>query len=296
MGDAPPMCLVFDLDETLGNVWSMRNTVLFFKPFAYLPKRFPVDLPQSKELMEHLQRAYQRFVEICADEERAGTLGAIRPGLLPFFDRVAEGQRTGRIASCMIYSNNSMIELLEFARDILVAATGVRFEGLIHMTHPARKGDTRKTFELIQEVYASETGITPTPQQVWFFDDQEHPALQETLGDHYISVSGYDYVVPMVKQYQILKQALQETEFQTRNNLNDYLDIIRPATPLNRRILLSNAKTLSPFRQLTTIPEGNSESFETVLSQELGVEQRAGKRTCKRRNPRNKRRITKRKR
>lgn len=291
MGDGTPLYFVFDLDETLGNVWSMRNMVLFFKPFAYLPKRFSVELPQSQELLDHLRRAYQRFVELCADEERRGTLGVIRPGLLPFFDRVAEGQRAGRIASCMIYSNNSMIELLEFARDILQTATGVRFEGLIHLGHPMRKQEgQRKTFETIQEVYESEQGIVPTPQQVWFFDDQEHPALRDALGDHYVSVPGYDHSVPLPKQYTLLRQALEDTEFRQRGNFEDYLDLLRPATPLNRRILLGTSNR--PLTALNIIPEESAELFETALNRGLG--QTGGVRRQTRRQRRQKRRTQKR--
>lgn len=252
------VCLVFDLDCTLGNVWSMYQIVM--------------------EALQRGELVYKRFVSICADLETEERLGALRPGILRFFQRVAEQQRAGLFAKCVIYSNNSSLEMLEFARDVIHTAVGSEvFCSCVHWEHSLRQheivpgdpGNGKKTWTTLQSIYVKDLGILPSLKKTLFYDDQHHPDLEAALGQNYILVKAYEYKVPRHRQLMILGAS-------------------KSGNPVSNMLGRRNNQTL------VALQEDPSYLLDWTLDRFLGVV-RGGAGTRKRRLTRGKRRQTRKK-
>jgi hypothetical protein len=199
---------VFDMDETLGQLYTPFYMLCFFKTkesFSNLRRNL------SPELAEPLGRAYARFVDRVAATEASDTpLGIIRPGLLPVMARLAELKDKGIIRGVMIYSNNGHLPSVQFMRDVIQSAIGRQdlICDAVHLMHPGRRAEqftqygriyANKTWAVVKSILESgPCGATDvTPQNVYFVDDANHPDLQRVLKTKYIQPKPYKYKTPI---------------------------------------------------------------------------------------------------
>jgi hypothetical protein len=222
------VCIGFDLDETLGNVYPFYPFIAIFRPSA-------VGIEPPESLKDKLQNAYKYFVMHCVRYEEGG-LGILRPGILDFLRNVREKQAKGLVGPVIIYSNNSCLEILEFARDIVHQSVGEVFCALIDRNHSIRRlpghPNPPKTWDTLDEIFRmgdcshNLQEEIPSPETSLFFDDLVHPDLQEALGQNYIHVPGYKKRIPDEIKFDLyFAAAIQAGLFENREYA-DYLKII----------------------------------------------------------------------
>ena len=151
---------------------------------------------------------YDELVRRTAIREKGATpIGMFRPGIFEVMRRVAKLKRSGAVQGVFIYTNNGSLELAEFVRDVIhrVVRYAV-FDDVIHFYHPLRvvgsdgKTPNQKTwFELHKLLVLGGVGAPATvlPNEVLFFDDQQHTDLMSVLGPNYIKVPEYTYNAPI---------------------------------------------------------------------------------------------------
>ena len=169
----------FDMDGTIGNIHQFFQIITQFK--------------SSKA-------AYKELVSIVAER----TPDIINPTILDTLKKISRDKKSGVEIHCMVYSNNSALEILHFASDIIQQIIGENlFCSYIHATHPIRKefdtlmssvpNDRLKTWSTFRKIFTQKCSVPePTPAESYFYDDLEHPDLMNVLGDHYIHIEAYD--------------------------------------------------------------------------------------------------------
>lgn len=212
---------VFDLDETLGN---------FHTPYFFLE-----DLRNTKEA------AYKNFVEAVAAVEDSGhPLGIIRPGILTVMRKLKELKDKGLVKSLVIYSNNSHLESLEFARDVIqhVVDDSTLFSDCIHWGYsgreiehilPKRPGSANKTWAVLTNLMINgPTAATElTPEKVYFFDDQEHILEKELPAGHTIRMMEYPFKASATRVGHIYKDAVMAAFKEDDAGLSDFVDTLK---------------------------------------------------------------------
>jgi hypothetical protein len=211
---------VFDMDETLGHLFTPFYMLCFFKTkesFGNNRKNL------APELAEPLGRAYARFVDRIAATEASDTpLGILRPGLLPVMARLAALKDQGIIRGVVIYSNNGHLPSVHFVRDLIHSAIGRQdlICDAVHLYHPGRKAErftqygrtyANKTWAVVKSILESgPCGATDvTPQNVYFVDDANHPDLQRVLKTKYIQPKPYKYKTPFSILVPYFQEALE---------------------------------------------------------------------------------------
>jgi len=207
-----------------------------------------------------LQNAYEIFIMLCIEQEQRG-LGILRPGILDFLRNVRVKQEGGIVGPVIIYSNNSCLEILEFARDIVHQTVGEVFCALIERNNPIRllpgHPNPPKTWPTLRKIFMEECneeyeGINPQPERTLFFDDIIHPNLKGILRRNYIHVPAYEKDIPIeikVKLYFIaatrarlfdnpefkdyVKEICRHTEDDPDTFLDNYDDIDIDSIPVN---------------------------------------------------------------
>lgn len=197
---------VFDLDETLAQVYSVYYFLCDLRPAQTIGPSFEKKIPES--LKAPLQMAYTSFVKQIAQAELSSQpLGLLRPGILNAMFGLSYLQRTKLIKGCIIYSNNGALSNLELVRDVIQMVVGNNelFCDLIDWTRkgreeeyilPPRPGYANKTWSVLSKLlktgpcHASESIL---PNDVFFFDDLIHPDLQKYLQHNYIQVKPYKF-------------------------------------------------------------------------------------------------------
>ena len=210
---------VFDLDETLGN---------FYTPYFFLE-----DLRNTKEA------AYTNFVEAVAAVEDSGhPLGIIRPGILSVMRKLKELKDKGLVKSLVIYSNNSYLPSLEFARDVIqhVVDDSSLFSDCIHWgregrmaEHTGREGSANKTWTVLTNLMINgPTAATElTPEKVYFFDDQEHILEKELPAGHTVRMMEYPFKASATRVGHIYKDAVMAAFKEDDVGLSDFVDNLK---------------------------------------------------------------------
>ena len=212
---------VFDLDETLGN---------FHTPYFFLE-----DLRNTKEA------AYKNFVEAVAAVEDSGhPLGIIRPGILTVMRKLKELKDKGLVKSLVIYSNNSHLESLEFARDVIqnVVDDSTLFSDCIHWGYsgreiehilPKRPGSANKTWAVLTNLMINGTTAATelTPEKVYFFDDQEHILEKELPAGHTVRMMEYPFKASATRVGHIYKDAVMAAFKEDDVGLSDFVDTLK---------------------------------------------------------------------
>ena len=171
------MYFIFDLDGTLANVFSDFNFLMNI-----------VMTVRSDE------KNYTQFIEKIAELEASDNpLGIIRPGILHVMEKLHSKK-----ARVIIYSNNGLLECLEFIRDIIHAHIGKNIiEECIHLYHPLRSTIPKNTiydkiWKELQHIIKTICKVDADPASVYFIDDQDHKGL---FNVNYIKVPEYKYKV-----------------------------------------------------------------------------------------------------
>jgi hypothetical protein len=171
----PPFFFVFDMDETLAEVYSLYYLL-------------------EDAIKHHPPSAYRAFVQSIATND----YGILRPGIRRIMEQLHALQQVGKVGGVLIYSNNSHLTSLKFIRDVIHAhlqTTDPLIIQCIHWLHPHRTDAPHrndKTWDSLQRFLPE--GIEP--DRVFFVDDLDHTDLRTALGPHYIKVQPYSYHPP----------------------------------------------------------------------------------------------------
>lgn len=212
---------VFDLDETLGN---------FHTPYFFLE-----DLRNTKP------EAYKNFVEAVAAVEDSGhPLGIIRPGILDVMRTLKQLKDRGAVKSLVIYSNNSYLPSLEFARDVIqqVVDDSTLFSDCIHWgysgreiehTIPTREGSANKTWAVLTNLMINgPTAATElTPDRLYFFDDQEHMLEKKLPEGHTVRMMEYPFKASATRVGHIYKDAVIAAFKGDDVGLSEFVDTLK---------------------------------------------------------------------
>jgi len=242
---------VFDLDETLAEVspfyyfiaaLKLKDSLLEINP--HMATQFP------KELEKQLDHAYQLFVDRIEKQESSDDpLGIIRPGILRIMNDLNKLKKEGKIKGCVIYSNNSHLPSLEFVRDVIHKHTNSKrlILDCIHRLHYLRKNNSpfysnwtyNKTWVELKKIMVECDTRAPhsiMPENVFFFDDQEHEDLEEKLNGNYYRVPGYSYEARTDRIYEIYTGCLEYAQV----NMSTYLFYIN-------QVFINKASGYSPY-------------------------------------------------
>ena len=208
--------VVFDLDLTLADISSFYYFLLSFhikefvletspRMFAFFPE----------ELHKCLQKAYNLFVErVVIQEESDNPMGMLRPGILEIMKDLASLHHKKKINKILIYSNNRYLQSLEFVRDIIHHSIKTKLiSDCVHWNHPSRENDKvdvnySKTWDTMHSLCFR--GLPIEPKQVYFFDDQVHIQLQQTLKENYYQVPSYHYTASFDRIKDIYQSVLRD--------------------------------------------------------------------------------------
>jgi hypothetical protein len=216
--------LVFDLDETLANVYSAYYFLASLKLQETVRESHSRSiLPVPVRVQRQLQHAYELFVErVLTEEESDHPLGILRPGILEVMTAIRDLQQAGAVHCVSIYSNNSHLESLHFVRDLIHRhlQTNDLIRDCIHWNHPKRgeervliPGFPNKTWSVLKRIMEEGPCQAPPPlrpQQVHFFDDLEHWDLKRTLGPNYHQVPPYHFKASFDRLEGIYRSCIKE--------------------------------------------------------------------------------------
>jgi hypothetical protein len=174
----------FDLDDTIGYIHQFFPIIAVLKPSVY-------NIHVSDELSKNLEKIYNNFVFLLAEREKQ-TPHILNPYILNIL-------RSSKKGYSMMYSNNSVLELLHFASDLIETVLGKKiFCAHVHLYHPIRNQHTSsdynvpKTWNIYKKIFTELCSAPePTPEQSVFFDDIEHPDLMKMLGNNYFHIHPY---------------------------------------------------------------------------------------------------------
>jgi hypothetical protein len=257
---------VFDMDETLGNLYSVHYFLCDLRRETMLDDM----KPPSEGLKGVLDAAYQLFVaKVATKEALPERLGVLRPGILHIMRLLNEAKQTGAIKGVAIYSNNASLGALHFIRDVIHAHIGTSdlICDCIHWGHEAREyergasqGSARKTWDVLKSVLMSgpcNAAETLNPKDVYFVDDQLHPDLKLSLPmHHYIQVRPYEFKAPYETLAQLYKESLEESGlFEDPESLGEYFTYVNDGC-LKKEVNTINA-VLTRYKSATrTVPVG----------------------------------------
>lgn len=221
----PPYWFVFDMDETLTHVSPYRVLLcsLFPGEFAAALGRPTREVPA--EISQPLEKAYNEFLAGCARAEMSGhPLGILRPGMREIFQRIGELKDAGIAGGCMIYSNNRTRRLLEFMKDLIGLVVG-RDDLLLEIVHAGDErrggeGNTKRIHTILKLLREGPyRAADVTKEDIFFFDDIDHPDIREKIGDRYIRVYPYDFRVNTDRVLEIYIVSLRKAGFSTNPGL-----------------------------------------------------------------------------
>ncbi len=215
---------VFDLDETLANVYSPFYFLGDLKPDVFGKDAEMIRNKNSPELTSALEEAYKIFVrKVALAEIREIPLGILRPGILELMGQIKRWRMEGLDARVAIYSNNGHLLMLQFARDVIEAAIGApgMICDCIYWADPRRAAEVdatkpgygQKTIKVLIQALQQGPCHAPAdlkPEQIMFFDDQLHPDMIAALDWRYIHVKPHAYKAPvhLIRKYYV--EALRE--------------------------------------------------------------------------------------
>lgn len=238
--------LAFDLDGTLGNfmvLWKMlcalrQNEFYAFKPVKVIPT-------PSEDLKWDLDISYSSFVKRVATLETSqAPLGIFRPGIFNLFKTVNQLKAEGKINGVIMYTNNGSLSLVNFIKDVInYVCKSNAFDGVFYYHHQLRvkgadgKPQPQKTWAELKVLLKS-IGAPDAikPNEVMFFDDQDHYSLITNLGANYIKVDSYNYNPPLATVLDIYYKSLKNSDLVTdikKKNFLTYSSACTDNQPIN---------------------------------------------------------------
>jgi hypothetical protein len=218
--------LVFDLDETLANVYSVYYFLASLK-LQETVRDTPTqsNSPVPVRVQRQLQHAYELFVDrVLTEEESDHPLGILRPGILEVMTVIRDLQEAGAVQCVTIYSNNSHLESLHFVRDLIHRhlQTNDLIRDCIHWNHPKRgeervliPGFPNKTWSVLKRIMEEGPCQAPRelqPHQVHFFDDLDHWDLKRVLGPNYHQVPPYRFKASFDRLEDIYRSCIKDAQ------------------------------------------------------------------------------------
>jgi len=210
--------IVFDLDQTLADISIVCYFLMSLTVKSLIKEKHPFLMPYfSDDLNTKLSIAYERFVDRVVREEQSDQpLGILRPGILAVMRKIARMRPI--IKGVAIYSNNRYLPSLHFIRDIIHRSIGIPIIGpCIHWNHSCRFLDqytsphNTKSWDTLQTILITHGAPENiTTENVFFFDDQQHPSLQEALQNNYYKVPEYKTYNSFDRIAQIYVECLEE--------------------------------------------------------------------------------------
>ena len=214
------------MDETLGNLHQFYPILAVLRPSIY--KTYIPSIGNNSNINLNLDKAYTYLVQRCAEQYRT----FLNEDLIIVLKSVP-------YQKAFIYSNNSVLEILQFASDVIDAVIGRKvFCECIHLYHPIRDNDydiipdiphnKYKTWETIQLVLNELCGVPEEirPEETFFFDDLLHPNLYTNLPDgHYVHIDPpYRTSINPLTLKGIYLDVIGHTGLQTSMVFFNYLD------------------------------------------------------------------------
>jgi hypothetical protein len=219
--------IVFDLDETLAELYSTFYFIASLKP------ELEHTIPDN--FKEQLAQAYKLFVKKVLVQELSSTgpLGILRPGILNVFEIINRLKSNGQVKGVVIYSNNGHLESLEFIRDLIhqhLSTSDLILE-CIHWGHHLREeersytqGAANKTWKVLSTILKGPIVGAPADLQtddVYFFDDINHQDLKKYLKSNYIQVPSYTFKASFDTLSHLFTEAIDEADV----NIEMFVDI-----------------------------------------------------------------------
>jgi len=240
---------IFDMDETLAELYSVYYFLVTLTAVndPIISKHLENDFIKS-DFIKDVNKAYWNFVKGVVREEASApalTLGVLRPGLLSVMVKLNRLYKRGKIKGVIIYSNNGHLESLQFIRDLIHTYLGVNglIKDCIHWDHPMREGERNsarnKTWAILKNIMVSgpcNAISNLEPSQVFFFDDLDHPDLQEALGPNYYKVPAYDFKA----SFELLKEIYMISLINSRVDIrifSNYISQLIASTNRDRYVL-----------------------------------------------------------
>lgn len=287
---------VFDLDETLANVYTpyyflydLQRQATYSNTAAPSKK---ISLTPPPRLIPLITVAYQEFVGRIVEEERSDkSLGILRPGIIHIMEQLRDMKTQGLCEGVAIYSNNGSLANLHFVRDIIHMAIGTSdlICDCIHWHHPfrreeytkpVREGAADKTWSVMKKILIKGACKAPPyrvhPANVYFFDDQSHPNLEEVLGDNYIHMNEYPYKAPFNRVAQLYIDSLEKAGLLARPEITrEYITFCAQMYPNTRDYnpMKTLKRHIQLYKQITDgtdtvgapAPDSSIERSEEVL-------------------------------
>jgi hypothetical protein len=273
---------IFDMDETLAELYPVYYFVasLRLKESCEDDKVLCAHIPGS--LLSSLDKAYNLFVQnIMEAESSKKPLGILRPGILQVMQKLNRLKQSGKIKNVVIYSNNGHLESLEFIRDIIhkYLKTDDLIKECIHWNHhmrdeerQTRPGAANKTWNVLRNILVDGNCKAPDsiePDNIYFFDDLEHPDLQRNLGGNYYKVPGYNFKASFDRLQEIYRAALNQADVNIGMLMDYVIELFMNASQLNDKMMESNLdKIIRLFREKT---QGTAGPEDTVPAPDTGI-------------------------
>jgi hypothetical protein len=231
--------LVFDLDETLANVYSVYYFLASLKLQETVRdvRRHSIP-PIPARVQRQLDHAYDLFVDrVLAEEASEHPLGILRPGILEVMGVIRDLQQAGAVQCVTIYSNNSHLESLHFIRDLIHRhlQTNDLIRECIHWNHPKRgeeriliPGFPNKTWAVLKRIMEEGPCRAPPtlrPHQVHFFDDLDHWDLKRVLGPNYHQVPPYTFKASFDRLTVIYRSSIEDARVDL-TALQEYVEML----------------------------------------------------------------------
>ena len=248
--------VAFDLDQTIGcfETCQLISHFLYF----YTP---------HDELNEALEKTGRRFIEHLLEKQRTVPNFILRPSILHIMEILATQFDLGRVAKVAIYSNNSNMNMLRIAKEMI--ELHLRKPGFIEMivdrNHPIRADDRAlsaagspvpiKSASVLQQIFFGR-GPVPGNAEFFFFDDLVHQNILDAIGpDHYFHVEPYSIEYPDYREIiDCFRRSFVEFIESDDNLLTKYMNEIRgrvrPGT-INTDTLISFLEWLSDHFKVT---------------------------------------------
>jgi len=221
--------IAFDLDETIGSF----TTCQVISQFLYFDTQYP-------ELNEALENTGRRFIQCLLEKQGTVPNFILRPSILRIMEILATHFDLGRVAKVAIYSNNSNMNMLRIAKEMIelhLRKPGF-IDTIIHRTHPIRVNDMAlspagssvpiKSASVLQQIFFGR-GPVPPNAEFFFFDDLVHENILDAIGpDHYFHVEAYSIKYPdYLEIIDCFKRAFVEFIASDDDLLRKYMNEIR---------------------------------------------------------------------
>jgi hypothetical protein len=227
--------VVFDLDETLVNIYSIYYFIASLKLKDHIKEhRSYLSIFFPDELFDEHESAYQRFVKYVLKEEISDKpIGVLRPGILEVMTKLNRLKRKGKVAHVIIYSNNGCLECLQFVRDLIHLHVGnpALITECIHRSHHLRSFEEHtltKTWSVLRNILihgACNAFQTISPKDVFFFDDLQHTDLQMNLAEQYYCVPSYQFRASFYRLSELYANAINEAKVDTNMLLINVINV-----------------------------------------------------------------------